>query len=111
MKELVYSSKLIYTIKHQCFEESEGWEALDPIKDSCSTFFKALGASVSFEELWEYDECAKFANTIVGYHVTVIFNGEGAEVYGFPMAAALFFNRNNFVKKEAELYLIEKMEN
>lgn len=108
MLEVEYSSELKYQVQINCYDDDDGFKALIPFKKSSTAFFDLLGATTVYEEFWKDDEGQKFCSRIVGYGITVIFNGHGGLIYRFIQAAALFFELNDAIKLDEKLYLVEK---
>ena len=106
--ELEFRSDLEYQIQTNCSDDIEGFATLKPVIQSASTFVKMLGGSIVPKEFWSYDEGAKFANTIVGYNISIVFNGQASSVYKFPFAISLFFEGYNAVKLKEQLYFVPK---
>lgn len=108
MLEVEYSSELKYQVQINCYADEDGFKSLKPFKKSSATFFDLLGATTIYEEFWKDDEGQKFSTRIVGYSITVIFNGQSSLIYRFVHATSLFFELNNAIKIDEKLYLVEK---
>ncbi len=106
--ELEFRSDLEYQIQTNCSDDTEGFSTLKPIIQSASTFVKLLGGSIVPKEFWSYGEGAKFASTIVGYNISIVFNRQAGSVYKFPLAISLFFEGYNAVKLKEQLYFVPK---
>ncbi len=108
MLEIEYSSELKYQIETNCDNHNDGFAELEYFKNSTGTFVHLFAATVAFEEFWKNDEGQKFFSEIVGYNITVTFNGDSSLIQRFVAAASLFFELNNAVKTGEKLYLIKK---
>lgn len=104
----ILESYFKYELLIPCYERSEGFEQLSPFVSDCTDYFKILGAILSIEEVWKDNEGDKMAPWLVGYDITVTFQGQYTLIAGFGEAAVHFFNLYNAVKTDEKLYLIEK---
>ncbi|MEI7488512.1 MAG: hypothetical protein WCJ72_14100 [Chryseobacterium sp.] len=90
-----------------CFDESEGWDSLSSIHQTLKSFSNLFVSELVCKEFWAFDETQPLAPSIVGYNISVRFNGQLTSIYRFTSAVLLLFDMYKIKKTNETLDFVD----
>jgi len=104
MEALEFYFETIYMIEEQDVDLYSTSPSLELFKQQTVAFFELLRCKVSFEEFRVNSQPYDAYSGVIGYNITVSFQGNNTQVMRLPVVASLFFDLHGASNVKESLY-------